>query len=145
MKPGSLGWWLVAAVGPGPIVTEVVSAPFDHPDRLPVYGFPVGRTWWAGSSLEWFVSGLPFYTPPAELAAAAVSAIIELTGREPELSTGGGTSDGRFIAPLGAQVAEVGVVNDTIHKVNECCRVEDIELLHRTLLGMLRRLLPVEK
>ncbi|TAK55738.1 MAG: succinyl-diaminopimelate desuccinylase [Gammaproteobacteria bacterium] len=95
-------------------------------------------------SLEWFVSGLPFYTPPAELSAAAVSVIAELTGREPELSTGGGTSDGRFIAPLGAQVAEVGVVNDTIHKVNECCRVEDIDLLHRTLLGMLRRLLPVD-
>ncbi|MBM5811881.1 MAG: succinyl-diaminopimelate desuccinylase [Gammaproteobacteria bacterium] len=93
-------------------------------------------------TLEWFVSGLPFYTPPAELSAAAVDAIVEVTGREPELSTGGGTSDGRFIAPLGAQVVEIGVVNDTIHKVNECCRVEDIELLQRTLLGMLRRLLP---
>jgi len=48
---------------------------------------------------------------------------------KPKLSTGGGTSDGRFIAPMGAQVIELGVVNETIHKVNECVRVEDIERL----------------
>ncbi len=92
-------------------------------------------------TLEWFVSGLPFYTPPGRLSAAASEALAEVAGRRPELSTGGGTSDGRFIAPMGAEVVEVGVVNQTIHKVNECCRVEDIDLLQRTYHAMLRRLL----
>ena len=50
-------------------------------------------------------------------------------GRKPELSTTGGTSDGRFIAPTGAQVVELGVINATIHKVNECVRIEDIDTL----------------
>ncbi len=49
----------------------------------------------------------------------------------PKLTTGGGTSDGRFIAPMGAQVIELGVINESIHKVNECVRVEDIDRLHR--------------
>ena len=64
-----------------------------------------------------------------------------LTGEAPKLTTGGGTSDGRFIAPLGAQVVELGVINSTIHKVNECVRVEDIDLLHAMYLGVMRRLL----
>jgi succinyl-diaminopimelate desuccinylase len=59
------------------------------------------------------------------------------------LSTGGGTSDGRFIAPMGAQVIEVGVVNATIHKVNESVRVDDIDALHRIYLAVLERLLSV--
>lgn len=92
-------------------------------------------------TLDWFESGLPFYTPPGVLCGAAVAALREITGDEPELSTGGGTSDGRFIAPLGAEVIELGVVNQTIHKVNECCRVEDIELLHRAYVAVLSRLL----
>ncbi len=90
-------------------------------------------------TLEWFVSGLPFYSPPRKLAAIAVSAVHEIAGRNPELSTGGGTSDGRFIAPLGAEIVELGVVNQTIHKVDECCRVEDIDLLQRAYVGVLRR------
>ncbi|MEZ5488499.1 MAG: succinyl-diaminopimelate desuccinylase [Steroidobacteraceae bacterium] len=92
-------------------------------------------------SLEWYVSGEPFYTPPGPLSNAAVESIRELTGEAPKLTTGGGTSDGRFIAPLGAQVVELGVVNSTIHKVNECVRVEDIDLLHAMYLGVMRRLL----
>ena len=82
-------------------------------------------------SLEWFVSGLPFYTPPGTLSDAVVRAVRDITGLEARLSTGGGTSDGRFIAPMGAQVVELGVVNQTIHKVNECVRVEDIDALSR--------------
>lgn len=82
-------------------------------------------------SLDWFVSGLPFFTPPGVLSDAVVRAVREVTGREPELSTSGGTSDGRFIAPMGAQVVELGVVNASIHKVNEHVRVEDIEPLSR--------------
>ncbi|MCP5328849.1 MAG: succinyl-diaminopimelate desuccinylase [Sinobacteraceae bacterium] len=92
-------------------------------------------------SLEWYVSGEPFYTPPGPLSNAAVESIRELTGEAPKLTTGGGTSDGRFIAPLGAQVVELGVINSTIHKVNECVRVEDIDLLHAMYLGVMRRLL----
>ena len=93
-------------------------------------------------TLEWYVSGEPFYTPPGALSDAAVDAVRAVTGNAPKLSTGGGTSDGRFIAPMGAQVVELGVINATIHKVNECVRVEDIDVLHAMYLGMLRRLLP---
>ncbi len=82
-------------------------------------------------SLEWFISGYPFLTTPGELSQAATRAVQELLSITPVLSTGGGTSDGRFIAPLGAQVIEIGVVNASIHKVNECVRIEDIDSLHR--------------
>ena len=80
-------------------------------------------------TLEWFVSGLPFFTPPGALSDAVLKAVLEKTGRTPELSTTGGTSDGRFIAPTGAQVVELGVINATIHKVNESVRIADIETL----------------
>jgi succinyl-diaminopimelate desuccinylase len=92
-------------------------------------------------TLEWFVSGLPFYTPPGDLSAAVCDAVRAVTGRAPRLSTGGGTSDGRFIAPLGAQVVEVGVVNRSIHKINEHVRVADIALLAQTYRGILERML----
>jgi succinyl-diaminopimelate desuccinylase len=80
-------------------------------------------------TIEWFVSGLPFLTPPGVLTAAVSTAVNEITGHTPQFSTTGGTSDGRFIAPTGAQVVELGVGNATIHKVNECARVADIEQL----------------
>jgi len=92
-------------------------------------------------TLDWFVSGLPFYTHPGTLSDAVVRAVRDVTGREPRLSTGGGTSDGRFIAPMGAQVVELGVVNRTIHKVNECVRVEEIDALARTYRRVLELLL----
>ena len=92
-------------------------------------------------TLEWFVSGLPFYTPPGDLSAAVSEALREVTGLAPKLSTGGGTSDGRFIAPLGAKVVEVGVVNRTIHKINECVRVGDIGLLAQTYRLILKRMI----
>jgi succinyl-diaminopimelate desuccinylase len=92
-------------------------------------------------TIEWYVSGEPFYTPPGALSDAVGSAIQQVTGSRPKLSTGGGTSDGRFIAPLGAQVVELGVVNATIHKVNESVRVEEIDLLHRMYFNVLRNLL----
>jgi succinyl-diaminopimelate desuccinylase len=83
-------------------------------------------------TMEWFVSGLPFLTRPGTLTAAVEQAVRETTGRTPEYSTTGGTSDGRFIAPTGAQVVEFGVINATIHKVNECVRVEDVDVLSCT-------------
>ena len=92
-------------------------------------------------SLEWFISGYPFLTQPGALSAAACDAVERQLGRRPKLSTGGGTSDGRFIAPMGAQVVELGVVNDTIHKVNESVRVEDIDALHSIYANTLETLL----
>lgn len=92
-------------------------------------------------SLEWYVSGEPFYTAPGALSEAVSAAVAEERGARPQLSTGGGTSDGRFIAALGAQVVELGVVNASIHKVNECVRVADIDILQRMYQGVLRRLL----
>ncbi len=79
--------------------------------------------------LDWNLSGLPFLTPEGELVSAACEAIQEVTGLASELSTAGGTSDGRFIAPTGAQVLELGPVNATIHKVNECVSTEDLDTL----------------
>jgi succinyl-diaminopimelate desuccinylase len=92
-------------------------------------------------TLEWYVSGEPFYTPPGKLSRAVGDAVAEVAGTPPKLSTGGGTSDGRFIAPLGAEVVELGVVNASIHKVNECVRLTDIDALHRMYFNVLRNLL----
>jgi succinyl-diaminopimelate desuccinylase len=92
-------------------------------------------------SLEWFVSGEPFYTAAGVLSEAVSAAVEEVSGAPPKRSTGGGTSDGRFIAPLGAQVVELGVVNASIHKVNECVRLADIDALQRMYVGILKRLL----
>jgi len=92
-------------------------------------------------TLEWYVSGEPFFTAPGVLSDAVGAAVAAVTGVRPKLSTGGGTSDGRFVAPLGAQVVELGVVNASIHKVNECVRVADIDALQRMYVNVLRRLL----
>jgi len=92
-------------------------------------------------TLEWHVSGLPFYTPPGPLSEAVVAAIAATTGRRPKLSTSGGTSDGRFIAQMGTQIVELGVVNRTIHKVNEQVSVEDITVLTNTYIEILKNLL----
>jgi succinyl-diaminopimelate desuccinylase len=81
-------------------------------------------------TLEWFISGHPFLTQPGTLSQAAMQAVQEQLHIKPKLTTGGGTSDGRFIAPMGAQVIELGVINESIHKVNECVKVEDIDRLH---------------
>ena len=92
-------------------------------------------------TLEWFVSGLPFLTQPGVLTEAVGRAVREITGRAPEYSTTGGTSDGRFIAPTGAQVVEFGVCNATIHKVNECVRIADVDQLSRAYERMMELLL----
>jgi succinyl-diaminopimelate desuccinylase len=92
-------------------------------------------------TLEWFVSGLPFYTPPGVLSEAVSRAVRDTLGLAPALTTGGGTSDGRFIAPLGTQVVEFGVVNRSIHKINEHVRVEDIDRLSVTYQRILENLL----
>lgn len=92
-------------------------------------------------TIEWYLSGEPFYTAPGAFSEAVSAAVAEVTGTPPKYSTGGGTSDGRFIAPTGAQVVELGVVNASIHKVNECVRVAEIDALHRMYVNTLRNLL----
>ncbi len=79
--------------------------------------------------IKWTLSGLPFLTPVGELVNAAVQAIHEVNGVEAKLSTSGGTSDGRFIAPTGAQVLELGVLNASIHQIDEHVNVDDLEPL----------------
>lgn len=79
--------------------------------------------------LTWRLSGNPFLTPEGKLVDACQQAIKTVTGRDTELSTGGGTSDGRFIAPTGAEVVELGVINATIHQIDEHTSIEELNQL----------------
>ena len=76
--------------------------------------------------IEWNLSGKPFLTKPGKLLDAITSAVEQATGITPKAETGGGTSDGRFIALMGAEVVEFGPLNATIHKVNECVNISDL-------------------
>lgn len=91
--------------------------------------------------LTWKLSGQPFLTSSGALVAAAQNAIRKVTGRETELSTAGGTSDGRFIAPTGAQVVELGPVNATIHQIDECVKEVDLDMLSDMYEHIMRELL----
>ena len=94
--------------------------------------------------IVWTYNGLPFLTNSGALVDACRDAIKATTGTVTELSTAGGTSDGRFIAPTGAQVVELGPCNGTIHKLNECVKVSDLEDLTQVYLGVLTRLMVQE-
>lgn len=91
--------------------------------------------------LNWNLSGLPFLTPEGALVEATVASIRDITGLDTELSTAGGTSDGRFIAPYGSQVIELGPTNATIHKVDECVCITDLEALSAIYQRILEKLL----
>ncbi|MBV1875023.1 MAG: succinyl-diaminopimelate desuccinylase [Cycloclasticus sp.] len=91
--------------------------------------------------LSWQVSGLPFITEKGTLTTAVEHALLDVTGSKPILSTGGGTSDGRFIAPSGAQLIELGPINESIHKVNECVSVDDLDILSLTYSKILENIL----
>ena len=92
--------------------------------------------------VEWNLSGEPFLTPPGgRLRETVVAVCRELCGVEPEQSTGGGTSDGRFIAPLDVEVVELGPVNATIHKVDECVALDELEQLPLLYRAVCERLL----
>lgn len=91
--------------------------------------------------IHWTLSGQPFLTSRGDLVNAAVDAIKEHTGLDTELSTSGGTSDGRFIAPTGAQVVELGPINATIHKVDECVNADDLNTLTQIYESTLKKLL----
>lgn len=92
-------------------------------------------------SLRWHRSGEPFYTPEGRLRSVAHEVLGQFAGAPPEESTGGGTSDARFIAPLGAQCIEVGPVNASIHQVDEHVRVADLEALPALYRTLIERLL----
>jgi succinyl-diaminopimelate desuccinylase len=89
--------------------------------------------------LKWHLSGKPFLTKPGKLINAVVRSISEHTGKEPELSTGGGTSDGRFISPAGVDVVELGPVNASIHKIDEHVKADDVI----QLTSMYRRIIEI--
>ena len=95
-------------------------------------------------AIHWHRSGEPFYTPEGELRNATREVLTRFAGTAPEESTGGGTSDARFIAPLGAHCIEVGPVNASIHKVDEHVRVTDLEALPALYLQLMQRLLVTE-
>ncbi len=91
--------------------------------------------------LEWWLSGKPFLTKPGKLLSAVTQAIEQIAHIRPKPDTGGGTSDGRFIALMGAEVVEFGPLNTTIHKVNECVSLEDLgkcgQIYHQMLITLL--------
>ena len=90
--------------------------------------------------LTWNLSGQPFLTPEGELVEAAVASIKQVTGMDTELSTAGGTSDGRFIAPMGTQVVELGPINATIHQIDENTNVAELDVLTDIYQALLQRL-----
>ena len=91
--------------------------------------------------LEWSYDGRPYLTQKGDLVDAVARAIKSVTGIDTQLSTTGGTSDGRFIADICPQVVECGPTNATIHKINECIRLEELEQLPRIYLQALKNLL----
>ncbi|HVA55619.1 MAG TPA: succinyl-diaminopimelate desuccinylase [Gammaproteobacteria bacterium] len=91
--------------------------------------------------IEWRPMGEPFLTPAGLLSSTVQEVVKRLTGIEPRLDTGGGTSDGRFIAPTGAQVVEFGPLNTSIHKIDECVEIDELEPLVQVYLGIIKKLL----
>jgi succinyl-diaminopimelate desuccinylase len=89
---------------------------------------------------EWSVLGDPFRSPAGRLREATVAAVQDLLGVSPDLNTGGGTSDGRYIAPLGTEVLELGLLNGSIHQIDERTPVADLDRLYATYYDILRRL-----
>jgi succinyl-diaminopimelate desuccinylase len=90
--------------------------------------------------MDWVLSGQAFLTAEGQLVDAAVASILDVTGIETELSTAGGTSDGRFIAPMGTQVVELGPVNASIHQVDENVNIADLDTLTAIYQSLLARL-----
>lgn len=93
------------------------------------------------ANIEWSLSGEPFLTAEGALLEHCKDAITELTGTQPQLSTSGGTSDGRFIAPYGTEVIEIGPINATIHQVNECVALDELQQLEALYFSICEKLL----
>jgi succinyl-diaminopimelate desuccinylase len=92
-------------------------------------------------SLSWQHSGAPFLTTQGSLLTAVQTTLTEVCGYQATLSTAGGTSDGRFVAPVGAEVIELGPLAGTIHKANECVNVDDLNTLSTIYQGVIEKLL----
>ena len=92
-------------------------------------------------TIEWKLSGQPFLTSRGKLVDAVVNAVAHYNEIKPQLLTTGGTSDGRFIARMGAQVVELGPVNATIHKINECVKASDLQMLSRMYQRIMEQLI----
>jgi succinyl-diaminopimelate desuccinylase len=90
---------------------------------------------------EWMVMGEPFRSPAGKLREAVIESVEALLGVTPELNTGGGTSDGRYIAPLGSEVLELGLLNGSIHQVDERTPVADLDRLYATYYDIIRRII----
>lgn len=80
-------------------------------------------------SIKWYLSGQPFITKTGVLLDTVIKSIVHFNKIKPILSTSGGTSDGRFISLMGSEIVELGLINRTIHKVNECVKIADLQLL----------------
>ncbi len=93
--------------------------------------------------LKWHVSGEPFCSVAGSLRAATIDAITQELKIQPELNTGGGTSDGRFIAPLGTEVVELGLLNASIHQVDENTPVDDLDALARVYRRLIAQMLSI--
>jgi succinyl-diaminopimelate desuccinylase len=91
--------------------------------------------------LEWKIMGEPFRSEPGKLREAVLEAVVSVLNTRPELNTGGGTSDGRFFAPLGTEVLELGLVNSTIHQIDERTPIADLDHLYTTYYDIIRRIL----
>ncbi len=91
-------------------------------------------------AIEWREAALPYYTAPGAFTQLVGDEVARAAGRRPALTTGGGTSDGRFFSALGAEVVEFGLLNRSIHQVDECCAVEDLDRLQRVYAGTLKGL-----
>ena len=111
-----------------PEAQDLLEALLVRPTELPTTE-PIDGDVPTGLTIDWIVCGRPFLTKPGDLVDAVGRAIKAVTGIETKISTTGGTSDGRFIADICPQVIEFGPTNATIHKVNECIRVDEIEPL----------------
>ncbi|KTD30866.1 succinyl-diaminopimelate desuccinylase [Legionella moravica] len=106
---------------------EKVMGTFNHYDLAPI--------------VEWRLNGEPFLTDKGELLESCKQAITKITGLTPDLSTNGGTSDGRFIAPYGVEVIELGPCNATIHQVDECVSLKDLQLLEAMYFSICEQLI----
>ena len=96
------------------------------------------------ATLRWHLSGEPFLTVPGHLTSRVRRAVFDELGIDCALSTSGGTSDGRFIAPLGCELVELGPINATIHKIDECVAVADLDPLARVYERILADLLTAQ-
>jgi succinyl-diaminopimelate desuccinylase len=94
--------------------------------------------------IEWTVMGEPFRSPAGKLREAVVGAVEEILGQSPKLNTGGGTSDGRYMAPLGCEVLELGLVNTSIHQIDERTPVADLDRLYDTYHEIIRRIIRID-